>query len=242
MESNYRAYEIKSSVSRIDEILTTPDAKFEEKDSIPSRDSLTFTNGFYVNCSAMFIDIRDSSNLPNLYQRPSLARIYRSYISEMVAVMNSDIHCSDINIEGDCIWGVFDTPYKKDINSVFSTAAKLASLNKILNCRFKKKKGYDSIKTGIGIAYGRALMLKAGFKGSSINGVVWMGDVVNKASKLCSYGNKSYSDNQIMISSVFYNNLNDDNKNLLNWNSNRSCYHGSVINTNMEEWWKENCS
>lgn len=39
-------------------------------------------------------------------------------------------------------------------------------------------------RVGIGLAYGRALMIKAGYKGSTINEVVWMGDVVNEASKL----------------------------------------------------------
>lgn len=241
MKSNQKDYDVIESVARIDEILTTTDASYEEVKSIPSRDLLTFSNGFYVWCSALFIDIRNSSGLPEKYQRPSLARIYRSYISEMVALLNANPKCAEINIHGDAVWGVFDTPYKADIDSVFSTAAQLVSMTRILNCRYKKKKGYEPITTGIGMDYGRALMLKAGYKGSAINEVVWMGDVVNQASNLCGYGNKSYGDHPLMASDVFYDNLCEENKKLLTKNYNRGCYHGDVINLAMDQWWKENC-
>lgn len=240
MKSNYQEYNFEKSRERLDEILNTSDTSFEEVDSIPSRDKLTFTNGFYVNCSALFVDIRSSSKLPSKYRRPTLARIYRAYISEIVAILNSDTNCSEINIHGDSVWGVFNTPYKSDIDRTFRNAYEVSSLIDTINCKLKKKK-IDPIEIGIGIDYGRALMIKAGFSGSKINEVVWMGDVVNKASNLCSYGNKSWGDREIMVSSVFYNNLKKDNQDFLVWNSARNCYHGNVIQTGMNNWVKENC-
>ena len=136
------------------------------------------------------------------------------------------------------MWGIFDTTYKNDVDELFSVAAKVSSMIDILNWRFDKK-GYDQIDVGIGLDYGRALMLKAGYKGSGINDVIWMGDVVNGASVLCSYGNKRYNDKEIMVSSTFQDNLNDHNKDLLSWNSDRSCYNGYVVNTAMNNWLKE---
>ena len=38
------------SANPIDEILEAADASFEEVDSLPARDKLTFTNGFYAYC------------------------------------------------------------------------------------------------------------------------------------------------------------------------------------------------
>src|SRR5205085_12641270 len=105
-----------------------------------------------------------------------------------------------------------------DIDGVFTTAARINSLIDVLNCRLKKR-NIDPIRAGIGMSYGRALMIKAGYKGSSINDVVWMGDVVNEAAKLCSAGSKNSWDPPIVISSVFYNNLNDHNKGLLTYSS-----------------------
>ena len=240
MKSNYQNYDFEKSRSRINDILKTEDKSFEEVDSIPSRDKLTFNNGFYINnTSALFVDIVDSSKLPTKYKRPVLARIYRSFLSETVAVINGNIHCAEVNINGDCVWGVFDAQYQYQINSVFGTAAEISSIIDTLNCKYKKK-GINPITVGIGLAYGRALMIKAGYSGSGLNDVVWMGDVVNEASNLCSYGNQSWNDNEMMVSTVFRNNLNDHNKELLEWNSNRGCYHGNVINLAMEEWLKEN--
>lgn len=240
MKSNHNSYDFEKSRDRIDRILDSSDKSYEEVNSIPSRDKLTFTNGFYVNCTSMFVDIRGSSSFAEKYRRPTLAKIYRSYISEVVAVINGNLNCSEINIEGDCVWGIFDTPKKSDIDYVFSTAAEVSSIVKTLNCKYKKVK-IDPISIGIGLDYGRALMIKAGYSGSGLNEVVWMGEVVNSASKLCSYGNKSYFDYELMASGVIQNNLNDYNKGLLSWNSNRSCYHGSIVNTVMEEWYEENC-
>lgn len=239
MKSKKLTYDHEKSRGRIDDILNTSDNSFEELDSIPSRDKLTFNNGFYVNCTVLFVDIRNSKELPDKYRRPTLARIYRSYISEVVAVLNGNEDCVEINIEGDCVWGVFDTPYQADINYVFSTAAQISSVIDTLNIKYKKKK-YDPITVGIGIDYGRALMIKAGYNGSGLNEVVWMGNVVNEASKLCGFGNKGWGDKETMVSSVIYNNLNDQNKGLLEWNSNRSCYNGYIINTQMNEWVKKN--
>lgn len=241
MKATNGSYSIYESVERIDEILSTSDASFEDKDSIPDRDKLTYTNGFYVNCSCIFIDVRDSSGLTNKYLRPTLARIYRSFISEAVAVMNSSSDCREVNIHGDAVWGVMDTPYKTDIDSAFSTCAQLSSLIDIINCRMKKKKGLDPIAVGIGMDYGRALMIKAGYKGSAINEVVWMGDVVNAAAKLASYGSKTWNDRRIMVSQMIHQNLNDNNQKLLDYNYSRSCFHGNVVSTTMNEWWESNC-
>jgi class 3 adenylate cyclase len=241
MQATNKYYSFTDSIDRIDEILTTSDAGFEELNSIPSRDKLTHANGFYVNCSCVFIDIRNSSGLTEKLLRPTLARIYRSFISECVALINSNADCREVNIHGDAVWGVMDTPYKSDIDSVFSTVAQLTSLIDILNCRLKKKKALDPISVGIGMDYGRALMIKAGHKGSTINDVVWMGEVVNRAAKLASYGSRTWSDSRVMVSSVIYENLNDHNRGLLTYNSLRYCYHGSIINVLMDEWLRENC-
>lgn len=242
MESKYKSYSITDSVDRIDSILAGADTNYTVVNEIPSRDKLTFTNGFYVNCTCVVMDIRKSSELPDKYKRPTLAKIFRSYISESVAILNSNLQCREINIHGDGVWGVFNTPKKPDIDTAFSAAYSLSSIVDILNCRYKKKtSNIEPISVGIGVDYGRALMLKAGYKGSAINDVVWMGDVVNQAAKLCSYGNQSWGDREIMVSSTIQQNLNDNNKKLLEYHSTRSCYHGNIIRTDMNDWVKENC-
>jgi class 3 adenylate cyclase len=240
MESNYIYYDYINSFGRIDEIVSESDNSFQELSEIPSRDKLTFNNGFYVNCSALVVDIRNSSNLPNIHNRPKLAKLYRSYISETVAIMNGNSNCAEISIIGDGISGIFKTPYTNDIDAVFATGYTISSFIDVLNYKFKKH-DIQQIGVGIGISYGRALMIKAGYKGSGINELVWMGDVVNEAHKLASFGNRTWSDKRIMASNDIYTNLNEDNKKLLERNQDRQCYHGNVGRTDIIEWYNQNC-
>lgn len=239
MEATNLVYDLSKSLERIDEILNADNKQYEEKDMIPSRNELTYTNGYYVYCTALFVDICDSSKLPDFQNRPVLAKIYRSFISELVALFNGSQKCKEVNINGDCVWAVFDTPNKDDIDRVFATACQANALVNILNYKLEKK-GYKTYKVGIGIDYGRALMIKAGNKGSSINDVVWMGDVVNQSCHLATKGNDLNSQgNPIMLSSIIFKNLNENNRGLCTYNNSNLCYQSSAVNIKMNDWLKE---
>lgn len=98
-ETTY-TYKIEDSASRMDDILDASD----NENNIPSRDKLTFKNGYYVDVTSIFIDIVDSSKLTDGHnnKRPTLAKMYRCFLSECVAIMNSYTICKEININGDC--------------------------------------------------------------------------------------------------------------------------------------------
>ncbi|WP_081079405.1 adenylate/guanylate cyclase domain-containing protein [Burkholderia cepacia] len=239
MQTNKRDYNLDESDSRLLEILDAPAGAYEEVDSIPDRSRLTFANGFYVNCTAIFIDIRDSSKLPALHNTPVLGKIYRAYISECIAVLNCFEECKEIFIAGDCVSGIFNTPYKADINTAFFAAAALNSLIQHLNWRLEQK-GYIPIRCGIGISYGRALMLKSGFNGSGLNDVVWMGNVVNEASNLCHQANKG-GRRPVQIANGVYNNLTDEYKQFAypvyaNLLGETSQYEADTVVIKMRDW------
>lgn len=238
MEATNTEYNFNESIIRIDNILNASNDSFEEKDNFPNRNSLTYTNGFYVDCAALFVDIRDSSIMTDKQRRPVLAKIYRSFISEMVALMNGYEKCKEVNINGDCVWCVCDTPYKKDIDEVFSLAAKVCSLADILNYKLNKK-NYQTYDIGVGIDYGRALMIKAGYSGSGINDIVWMGDVVNQACHLCNEANSSLFDKRVFLSNIIYENLNENNKKLCTKDNGRDIYQANVVNIKMNNWLKK---
>lgn len=240
-KENTYTYKVEDSASRMDDILDANDNNYCDKSSIPARSDLTFKNGYYINITAIFIDIVGSSDMTDEHKRPTLAKMYRAFLSECVAIMNTETSCKEININGDCVWGVFDTPYKADIDNVISVSARLNSMIKILNYKLRKKK-YSEISVGIGIDYGRALMVKAGYAGSGINDVIWMGDVVNSACHLCGKAGRD-GRKVIIISDVVYNNLNEQNQGFFascsEWYS--TDYEGAIINIAMDEWYKENC-
>ena len=228
MKIDYSEYNFSNSLDRIDEILNTSDYNYEEKKGIPSESSLTFKNGFYVDITVVFVDIRGSKKLATKHTRPVLAKIYRSYISEVIAVMKENSKINDIFIEGDGVWAVFNTTTDTDVQNVFRSTSKISSLIGALNKKLAGK-GYSKIKVGIGIDDGESLYIKAGHSGSGINEIVWIGKVVGEAAKLSGFGNRELHDKQTMLSKRVYSMLSKHQKSLLKWNAYRECYHGNTI-------------
>jgi class 3 adenylate cyclase len=240
VDGNFKPYSYADSSARIKEILDQPAGMFVEVEGgvgLPDRDRLTFTNGFYGHCSAVFIDIRDSSKLTETHKRPALAKIYRAFISEMVAVLNSDPLVLEVNIVGDCVWAVYKTQLKSYIDDVFSIAAKANTLVKLLNHHLEKK-GIGALRIGVGVDYGRVLMIKAGFSSSGINDVVYMGDVVNRAAHLAHEAGRA-GRHPIFVGAVFQQNLTDHNQQLLSVAyvpGIYDAYAGDVVNVEMNKW------
>ena len=241
MQANYKEYDFTKSRERIDSILNTSDNNYVESKIIPNRESLTFSNGYYIFCSAIFIDMRGSKEFSSKHTRPVTAKIYRSYISELVAILNGNPQLREIYIEGDCVWGVFNTPNKTDVDTVFITASNAASLIDTINVKLRKKR-YSEISAGIACHTEDVLMIKAGYSGSGVNEVTWIGKLVGETADLCSKANR-YNSRRTLYSSLFYDNLSSSMKesiNWLSWNSAYLCYEGDTINIDMNRWVQEN--
>ena len=240
-ETTY-TYKVEDSASRMDDILDASDNDYSDtENNIPSRDKLTFKNGYYVDVTSIFIDIVDSSKLTDGHKRPTLAKMYRCFLSECVAIMNSYTICKEININGDCVWGVFETPNISDVDKVTDVAAQLNSMIRILNYKLGKK-NYEKINVGIGIDDGLALMVKAGYSGSGLNDVIWMGDVVNSACHLANKAGRGLR-KTILVSSKVYENVLENTQKLLSKCTidGKIYYEGNFIWKEMENWYHENC-
>ena len=241
-ETSY-TYKIEDSADRMDDILDANDNDYEDEgNSIPSRDKLTYKNGYYVDVTAIFIDIVDSSKLTDGHKRPTLAKMYRCFLSECVAVMNSYEICKEININGDCVWGVFETPKMVDVEKVIEVAAKLNDMIKLLNYKLKKKK-YEPISTGIGIDDGNALMVKAGYSGSGLNDAIWMGEVVNSACHLANKAGRGWRKN-VLISERVYENISKDVQDYFSkcQIDSKTYYESDIVWSEYEEWIEQNCN
>ena len=202
-------YDLAKGLERIQKILATKPIPKERKLTKDLLKQLTFDNGFYVNCIALFVDIRSSSGLTDEHHRPTVAKVYRAFVSEVLQVIKhySPVHT---DIIGDCVSGYFAGDCKSEIDNIFNCAARINSVMLLLNAELRKK-GIAEIEVGIGLSYGRILLVQAGIHGNnthSDNDIVWIGNAVNEASKL------SDGRNIIKMSNVFYDNLNHDNKKL----------------------------
>ena len=238
-------YDYRAGKKRIDDILNAH-MPIEASSKLPSTDNLTFENAYNSWISALFVDIRNSTELFANDDREQTAKIVRSFTSEIIEILRDDPLLREIGIRGDCVYAIYTTPNKDDIFEVHYKAAYIntfiAMLNKIL-----RNHGLNTIKAGIGLAAGHDHIIKAGRKGVGINSTVWIGDAVAKASKLSGHGDKN-GISRIVMNSIFYSNLADDYKNKYPGKGFESWYsisgslpysgsrHGSVIISDMNDW------
>lgn len=142
----------------------------------------------------------------------------------MAAVLNSGSCVREVNIVGDCVWGAYNTPYKPAIKNVFAVACTADTLLKLLNHHYAKS-GIESLEIGIGVDYGRTLMIKAGFSGSGAT------HLAHEAGRGC---NKP-----IYVGSDIYVNLPVADASLLSLTwlaSHGNVYVGDLVTKDMEAW------
>lgn len=86
-------------------------------------------------------------------------------------------------------------------------------------------------------------MIKAGYSGSSINDVIYMGDVVNRAAHLAHKAGRGY-EQPMWVGPALYENLDEHNSGLLTkqWNQELGgwIYTGNIVWIDMNTWVEEN--
>ncbi|WP_298772478.1 adenylate/guanylate cyclase domain-containing protein [uncultured Fibrobacter sp.] len=224
-------YDFISSIKRIDAILSSSDTDYSSVDYIPARSSFSYENGVYTKAIALFIDIIGSSNLTSSHTKPVIAKIYRSFISECTAILNAEEICEEININGDCVWGVFNAGENANYGVVFHVAARLNSLIDCLN-EMMDLHGYKNIQAGIGIADGNVLIVKAGYPGSALNDLIWMGDAINLACHLASEAGRNGLEPILMTKSIVCR-VNRRRQSLVLPTKNSNIYSGNFVATEM---------
>lgn len=178
-----------------------------EQGEVPKDDDFTFTNGYYSWVTALFVDIRDSSTLFAEGDKEKVAKIIRSFTSEVIEILRDDDNLREIGIRGDCVYAIYTTPYQSDIYEIANKSFWVNTYMKMLN-ELLKEKNFPPIRVGIGVATAQELVVKAGRKNVGINSKVWIGDAVSKASNLSSLGNKNGL-SPIVFSELCYKNFID---------------------------------
>lgn len=236
-------YDYKSGKTNVEEILNNS-TKIQEKEIPSDETDFTYGNGVRSWVGSIFIDIIDSTSLIKNYNELVVAKVLRSFTSEAISILNSHKSVRQIGVRGDCVYGIYSTPNKKDIYDLFDLTCYLNDMIKMLNAIFKYYK-YPNIKVGIGLSVGRDLIIKAGKKGTGINDRIWIGDAVVEACKLA---NKAGRDGRktIGISKLAYNNfiklLKDSNKNNVeswfHYDYYDNSYYCDVIMDDFDSWIK----
>lgn len=172
-----------------------------ERKRIPSESKLTYSNGYRMTVSAIFVDIRNSTKLFANKDRDMVSKIVRSFVSEVIWIMKTE-DSAEIGVRGDCVYGIYSTPEEDRVYSVFEIAQNINTYLILLNELYAKKK-YPEIKVGIGLATGDTLVVKVGSKGTGVTDRVWIGEAVTAASNLSNYGSKNGFKPIVMTESFF---------------------------------------
>lgn len=233
-------YDYQAGSQRISNILNQKMTD-EDRKKVPPESQMTYSNGYTMWVSSIFVDIRDSTKLFSNNDRDMVTRIVRSFVSEVIQILDSDTP-AEIGIRGDCVYGIYSTPTKSHVHLVYEKAFYINTLMKLLNRHYSKKR-YPQIKAGIGLAVSEVLVVKAGSKGSGINDRVWIGKAVSEASNLSKYGNKGGIE-PIVMSESFYGNIIEivrkgggDDKWFKSITTNDgSVRHCNIVSTHFDNW------
>ena len=137
----------------------------------------------------LHVDIRNSARISVEKQAQTLARLYSAFVSGMIqAARFFGGHVR--NIVGDRVMVVFDT--ENCFSNAVNTAILMSSVSQFVMNKHAKDLNF---RCGIGIAYGRMLITKAGMirRGAETEfyrSLVWLGKPANIASRLTDIANK----------------------------------------------------
>lgn len=233
-------YNYKNSKSNIINILKS-ETPIEEKETIPSDQEFTYENGITCWVSAIFVDMKNSSELFKSKDE-KLARLLRAFTSEIITIFQNFSKYSQIGIRGDCVYAIYSTPQKDDLNEIFDIAAYVNTFIKMFNKLLAENK-YLTIGVGIGLGCDKELIIKAGRSGTGINDKIWIGKAVVDAANLSSVANR-HGYKKIAMNSCFYNNIKDFSNNKKEWFNHISSskyfdgdfYECDVIQTEFNKW------
>lgn len=194
-------------------------AEVLEKDisgTLPKIDELHDSNKVYTGkVSVLFVDMRNSTKLPERFDAEQLVKIYRSYVRSVVqAVRYSGGVVRDFM--GDGVLAVFvdNENEKSEDKAVYAARYITTAIDKFLNPVLDKKINHR-ISCGIGIHTGEISLSKVGMKGKEQDetsenefGIAWIGNSTNLACKQCG----AVECGTIFISNSTYSALSDINK------------------------------
>lgn len=166
--------------------------------------------GRLIETAILYADMRKSSDIAEDHRRQTAAKVYKTFLYSMARVARS-VGGEIRSYDGDRIMVVFPPARNKPkaaCNKAVTTALRMAwCLQELVEPMLR---GYDSVDCGIGIAYGKLLVVKAGIGGPPHNNaLVWVGRPANLAARLSEEGIWPH---HVWVDEETYNRLDDENK------------------------------
>ena len=221
--------------------------EIEEKESIPSDDQFTFENGYKTCISSIFVDIRNSRKLFEAENQEDVSKVMRAFTSEICEIMSNFYNKKEIGIRGDCVYGIFSTPFQSDVYNIANMSFYINTFIKLLNSKIEEYTELNPISVGIGVSSSEITVIKSGRKYKGINDKIWIGDAVVEASHLSSIAIKN-GNKPIIFSKICYDNFinlfNKEKPESFYWFNqivyeNKYCYGANIIIEDFDDYVKE---
>lgn len=200
--------ELNSMTNELNNAIKYP--KITHIEDMRSNNQLPKKNEAYsLNCSVMFLDMRNSTYLTKNISKENMTMVYKALTR--IVTKSAEMHNGEIRqICGDSFMILF---IDKNINErkIFSSISAFecaVTINTYVNNSLKDfcvmKSLEDDIKIGVGIRTGSILMTKVGIKGKDkYQTPVFPGNITNIACKLCNIADED----EIIVDEFTYNHL-----------------------------------
>ncbi len=155
----------------------------------------------------------------------------RATITKAVYIaLAENTRCKDIFSLGNYIIGIFNSPFKSDIDSALDSVGKVKALFNLVNKVYGQSL-QSPLTCGIGMSYGKVLMIK------SLDGerpqYAWSGEAVSDATRL---SEKASVEDRVCASFSIYNNLKEDYQKLFSKALLEGHYEATPVNIAMNKW------
>ena len=222
IENKIKKTEVELLSTAISRIISSEVLQSGMANQLPLTNDLTDSNKIYCGkTSVLFVDMRESTKLPEKFNADQLVKIYRSYIRTIVqAIRYSGGVVRDFM--GDGVLAVFvdSEDGKSEDKAVRAARYITTAVDKLLNPALDQAMKYR-VSCGVGIHTGKITISKVGMKGKEQQedaenefGIAWIGNSTNLACKFSG----AVGNGTIFISPSTYSELTDiDGKQKWKW-------------------------
>lgn len=166
-----------------------------------------------LETTALFVDVRQSSDITNVFRRQTAAKMMKAYFDGAVRVINAN-EGAVRSFNGDGMLALF-VGNSRSNNAVKAAMQLKWFVRDVLSPRFEKffLRKKDALgnaldfNVGCGLDEGTVFAVRVGIKGT--NDVSWVGRCTNTSSKL---SNIAQPPKNVLITRAVYKRLNDDRK------------------------------
>ena len=167
-------FDYDSSIKNVRNILSSTTDVVKYKRIPKNKAEFTYDNGVITGVSALFVDMRKSTEYFKNHSCVTVSKVMRAYFSEIVSILRSDDNLRDIGIRGDCVYGIFTTPYKSDVADVLKDAIIINTFQEIFQNELKRN-NFPCFEISIGLGCAGYLVVKVGQKGTGVCDCIWIG-------------------------------------------------------------------